>query len=226
MTNDDKYAVPTRSAGDVTHALAKAGVSAVPLIGGSAAELFALVIQPPLERRRAGWMERVGEGLKELEERGLDIESLKDNEEFVSAVMQASQIAMRTHQEEKLHALRNAVLNVASGQAPEEALQQMFLNFIDVFTEWHVRLLTLFRDPPTQSGMLAGGLDHVIENTHPELQGRREFYDSVWRDLYLRGLVNTETLHVTMSAGGLAQKRTSRHGDMFLAFIAKPKTTA
>jgi hypothetical protein len=223
MTNDDKYAAPKRSAGDVTHALAKAGVSAVPLVGGSAAELFQLVIQPPLEKRRAEWMERVAEGLKKLEERGLDIGSLKDNEEFVSAVMQASQVAMRTHREEKLQALRNAVLNVASGQAPEEALQQMFLNFIDVFTEWHMRLLTLFRAPPSQSGLLAGGLDHVVENAYPELRGQREFYDSVWRDLFLRGLVNTESLHGMMSAGGLAQKRTSRHGDMFLAFIAEPK---
>jgi hypothetical protein len=220
---DDRYATPKKSAGDVAHAVTKAGLSAIPIIGGPAVELFQLVMQPPLEKRRAEWMQRVGEGLKALEESGLDIETLGENEEFVSAVMQASQIALRTHQEEKLEALGNATLNVASGQAPDEALQLMFLNFVDAFTEWHIRVLKLFEAPPGQSGIMAGGLSHVLENSFPELKGRREFYDSVWRDLFLRGLVNTETLHTTMSAGGLATKRTTAHGDQFLAFIARPK---
>jgi hypothetical protein len=182
-----------------------------------------MIIQPPLERRRAAWMERVAEGLKTLEERGLNVENLQQNEDFVSAVMQASQIAIRTHQEKKLEALQNAVLNVASHQAPDDALQLMFLNFIDVFTDWHLLILKLFQAPPAQSGIMAGGLSHVLENAFPALRGRREFYDNVWRDLFLRGLVNTENLHVTMSGGGLAQKRTSEHGDKILAFIAEPR---
>lgn len=120
--SDNPYAAPKPSKGDIGHALAKAGLSAVPVIGGSTAELFQLLVQPPLERRRAAWMERVAEGLKELEENGLKLDDLKENEEFTSAVMQASQIAIRIHQQRKLEALRNAVLNVATGQAPDDAL--------------------------------------------------------------------------------------------------------
>lgn len=60
----------------------------------------------------------------------------------VSIVLQATQIALRTHQTEKRMALRNAVMNAALPQAPEEGLQQMFLHFIDTFTEWHLRLLS------------------------------------------------------------------------------------
>lgn len=220
---DDKYSVPKQSKGDVAHALTKAGLSAVPIVGGPGVELFQLVVQPPLEKRRTEWMEQVAEGLKKLEATGLSIESLRDNEQFVSAVMHASQIALRTHQEEKRQALRNALLNVASGQAPDEALQLMFLNFIDVFTEWHLRILKLFQAPPPQQALVSGGLSHVLENAFLELRGQREFYDSIWRDLYLRSLVNTESLHGMMTAGGLAQKRTTQHGDKFLAFIAEPK---
>jgi hypothetical protein len=220
---EDAYAVPKKSKSDAAHSVVKAAISAVPYAGGAGAELFQALIQPPLEKRKTEWMERVAEGLKKLEANGLDIGSLQDNEEFVSAVMQASHMAVRTHQEEKLQALRNAVLNVANQQAPEEALQTMFLNFVDEFTEWHLRILKLFQAPPVPDNISAGGLSHVLENAFPELRGQRDLYDSLWRDLYQRSLVGSDTLHVTMTATGLGQKRTTSIGDKFLGFIEEPK---
>ena len=220
---DDKLKVPAQSKGDVAHALAKAGLSAVPVVGGPAAELLQLLIQPPLEKRRAKWMADVGEKLKELEEKGLKLEQLQANEEFVSAVMHASQIALRTHKAEKLDALRNAILNVATGQAPEEAIQHLLLDFVDSFTELHLRILKVFQAPKPPPSMGMGGLGHVLEQNIPELRGRRELYDQLWKDLYTRGLVTTDGLHVTMSGQGLAQKRTTGLGDAFLKFIERPQ---
>jgi len=81
---DDKLQAPKRMKGDAAHAIAKAGLLAVPVIGGSAAELFQNVIQPPLEKRRTEWMVQVGEKLQELEENGLKIDELQENEEFIS----------------------------------------------------------------------------------------------------------------------------------------------
>ena len=48
-----------------------------------------------------------------------------NDDEFVSAIQHATQIAVRTHQAEKLEALRNAVLNVAAGTAPGDDLQMI-----------------------------------------------------------------------------------------------------
>ena len=62
--------------------------------------------------------------------------------------MQASQAAIRNHQSEKREALRNAVLNAALPNAPEESIQQLFINQVDTFTVWHIRLLDLFKEPP------------------------------------------------------------------------------
>jgi hypothetical protein len=185
----DKHSFLKRSVGDAVHAIAKAGLSAVPVVGGPAVELFHYVIQPPLEKRREEWMTRVGEALSNLENEGLNIENLRDNEQFVSVVMQAWQIAVRTHQQEKLEMLRNAVLNVATGQSTDDSLQAMFLNFIDVFTVWHMRVLRFAQAPAANSNLMAGGLAHILEDAFPELRGQREFYDSVWRDLFQRGLV-------------------------------------
>jgi hypothetical protein len=216
---DDKFSVPKKTSGDTTHAIAKAGLSAIPVAGGPAVELFQYVIQPPLEKRRDRWMAEVGEKLKELEANGLKLEDLQGSEQFLSAVMHASQVALRTHQETKRRALRNAILNVATGQAPDETLQHLFLEFVDAFTELHLRILKLFQAPTPPPSMSMGGLSNVLEHNMPELRGHQELYKQLWRDLFSRGLVTTDGLSGTMTASGLAAKRTTQMGDQFLKFI-------
>ncbi|HEY9098313.1 MAG TPA: hypothetical protein VIN38_05520 [Thiobacillus sp.] len=214
---------PKSSSGDTTHALVKAGLSAIPIVGGPAAEIFQLLVHPPLERRRHDWMTQIGEKLLELESHGLNLEDLQNNEQFISAVMQASAAALRTHKEMKLAALRNAVLHVATSQGPEETIQHLLLSFIDQFSEMHLQILAFARTPKPQSNISAGGLGHVLEDNIPTLRGERTLYDQLWKDLYLRGLVNTESLHVMMTGNGLAQGRTSPLGEALLNFIAEPK---
>jgi len=60
--------------------------------------------------------------------------------------MHASQVAIRNHQSGKLEALRNAVLDSALSNEPEEDMQLMFLNFVDVLTLSHLRMLKLYFD--------------------------------------------------------------------------------
>lgn len=216
----DKLKPPRKTKGDNAHALAKAGLSSIPIVGGAASELFQAVIQPPLERRREEWMEEVGSRLKELEKNGFKLEELQSSPEFISAVLHASQLALRTHRKEKLDALRNAILNVATGQAPEEALQHIFMNMVDSLTELHIQVLRAFQSPKTPNGMSMGGLSSVLEHGVPSLRGRRALYDQIWKDLFIRGLVSTENLHVMMSGSGLVTKRTTELADMFLEFIS------
>lgn len=219
---DESIDPPKVTKGDIAHAIARAGLSMIPGIGGPAVELFQAVVQPPLERRRAEWMTSVGEKLRELEEKGVHVEDLGQNEEFISSVMHASQIALRTHQNEKREALRNAVFNVATGQSPGEALEQMFFDWIDSLSVLHLQMLRLFQCPTPPPNMSMGGLSHVLEYNMPELRGHGNVYNQVWKDLYSRGLVNTEGMNVTMSGSGLASKRTSEIGDAFLRFVSEP----
>ena len=218
----DELEPPKRSGADTLHALAKAGISAIPIIGGPGAELFQHVVQPPLEKRRIEWMGYVGEKLLELERRGVDIEELSGNEEFVSAVLHASQLAVRTHRQEKREALRNALFNIASGKVPEESVQQIFLEYIDSFSDLHVQLLKFFQQPPDTSNVMMGALSSVIEQGMPNLKGKGQVYGQVWNDLVSRGLVGNVGLQVMMSGQGLAGKRTTALGDAFLDFISEP----
>jgi len=175
-------------------------------------------------------MDEVGKALRHLEEnQGVKLEELQSDDVFIDTVLQASQIASRNSQEEKRRALRNAVLNAALPNPPEQSLQQMFLNFVDTFTVWHLRLLKLFSDPQQWAAEhnhefpdLMGGLSSILESAFPELHGKRAFYDQVWRNLYQRGLVNTESLHTTMTGRGLMSKRASELGTQFLRFVEEP----
>ena len=164
----DKLEPPVMTKGDAAHAITRAGLAAIPLFGGTAVELFQHLLQPPLERRRSEWMAAVGEKLKELEDHGVNIEELGKNDEFVSAVMHATQIALRTHQTEKREALRNAVLNLAAGQSPGEALEHMFFDLIDSLSVLHIQILRLFQDPTPPPGMSMGGLSSVLEYNMPQ----------------------------------------------------------
>lgn len=230
MAERNKYTPPEGTAADAAHTVTRAGLGTIPVVGGAASELFSAVVTSSLDRRRQEWMEQVGEGLRALEQkRGINIEDLGDNESFIDTVMLASQAAIRNSQHEKRRALLNAVLNAALPDAPDQARQHMFVDLVDVFTEWHLRILALFHDPPgwferhgAPANLGMGGLSRVLIEAFPELRDQRPLYDQIWRDLYTRGLVNTEILHVTMSGQGLAQRRTTDLGAEFLAFLMDP----
>lgn len=214
---------PSASKSDFAHSLVKAGLSLMPIAGGPAVELFQLMVQPPLEKRRNEWMQSVGEKLQKLESKGLKLEDLQQNEQFVTAVMYATQAAMRTHIAAKRDALRNAILNVATGQAPDETEQHLLLEFIDTLTEMHLRILKVFHAPSPPPGLSIGGLSNVLEYNIPDLRNRRDIYDQLWKDLYVRSLVDTEHLHITISGSGLAQRKTTGLGKALLEFITEPQ---
>jgi len=221
MTNEIP-STPAAGKGDAVHAVAKAGLSMIPLLGGPAVELFQAVVQPPLEKRRTEWMDAVGSKLVELEANGLNVASLQNNDEFITVVMQATQAAMRSHNLAKREALANAILNVAVGQAPDETEQHLLLGFIDTLTEMHLRILKVFQNPSPPAGISMGGLSLVLEQSIPSLRGRRDMYEQLWKDLYIRGLINTEGFNATMSASGLGERRTTALGDALIRFTSEP----
>jgi hypothetical protein len=231
MSKKQKYTPPKAKAGDAFHAVARAGLGAIPVAGAATSELLTAIVTPPLEKRRSAWMDEIGRALRKLEEKmGVVLESLQKKDQFIDVAVEASQIAIKSSAKEKREALKNAILNTALPNPPEESLQKMFLSFIDTLTVWHLRLLDLFNDPPAyiqrhdlQFGNISmGAMSHLIENAFPELNGRRDLYDLIWKDLYSRALVNTDGLHTMMTGSGVVAKRTTEIGKLFLEYIKNP----
>lgn len=214
------------------HRVARIMIGAVPILGGAGVEIFNSVIDTPMNERKVQWMNQVGNALNELIEKGvLTEQGLQQNETFITTVSQASMLAIRNHQQEKLAALRNAVLNVALGHEPEEDLRQLFLNFIDVCTVTHIRLLSLMSGPEQwgqkhgvefPSGWSMGGITQAIEHAFPDLRGKEQIYKVIWSDLYQRGLINTEGLGTTMSRQGILARRTTELGSKLIDFLSDP----
>jgi len=139
----EELQVPKANARDRWHQALKAAISTVPVAGGAAAELFAAVFMPSLERRRDRFFESLLEELRRLQATDADFsaERLAEDDAFVTAVQNAARVAVGTHLKEKHDALRNAVINVAKGEAPEDSTTAIFISLIERLTPMHLALL-------------------------------------------------------------------------------------
>lgn len=227
--------LPGRSKAEIGAAIVRAGISSIPVAGGAAAELFDLVIGPSLERRKEDWFNYLADVVDELRERleGFDPRDLDGNEQFVSAVLAASTVAVKSHQQEKLEMLRNALVNSVLPGAPDEHEQLTFLRLIDELTPLHVRMLAVLADPQgwfarhpdleKPSFAFSSSLGALLEAALPELRDRRELYDGIGFDLDQRRLGGGGgSLHSMMSASGAWSSRSTPLGQRFLAFISLP----
>lgn len=202
----------------------------LPGAGYALQQMVAHFIGEPLQKRREQWFEDVGRGLIELQERfdGFEPSTLNENEEFVSAVYEASHLAMKSAKEYKRQALLNAVLNIALGRTIEETLRGRFMGLIDELSSSHLRVLVVLAGPAryprcvqVAQGMSMGSQQHIIraEITPEEISDG--LFEIIMNDLNRQALVDGNLKGIGTSGAFLA-KRTTETGDHFLAFIASP----
>lgn len=234
MNKSDITKKPERDIKNATHTIVKAGLGSIPIVGAAAAEIFYIVIEPPLSKRRVEWIESIAKRLKELEEKveGFKIEELSRNEMFITTVMHASQVAIRNHQEEKLEALCNAISNSALPDPPEESIQLMFLNWIDEITPWHLRILKFFDSPERwikefnikiPDWPVKSPLD-VFFHIFPEMKKQEPFFNLLFQDLAdLKELLTEDKLRSAMKKMAyLRISHTTNFGKQFIRFITSP----
>ena len=219
----------------MSQTLVEGALSTVPVVGGPMAVMWVALAGRAYDKRRETWEADITTAVNDLLERmdDLDESDLANNDQFLDALAYATSAAITTAHQEKLAALRNAVLNAAAGTNLDTDTQAIFLRHVRDFTPSHLRLLKLLDDPKrwfSQHGIawpdniMMGGLGtDVVEVGLPELAGQRVLYDQLHADLSYAGLTNTGGLHTMMSGNGLAARRTSDRGREFLAFITDPR---
>lgn len=212
------------------HRVARAAIAAIPVLGGTLGEVFTSLIEPPMAKRQTAWMIQVTEAINELYDKGIVTEeNLQQNEKFFTTLVHASSIAIKNHEKEKIEALRNAVINSALPDAPNDIKQQLFLNLVDSCTSWHIALLKLFQNPLYWAQVNKhefpswerGLISSVIEDAFPELQNQNALYSIVWNELYRNSLLNTDGIGTPMIYSSMLAKRTTPIGDEFVKFISK-----
>jgi hypothetical protein len=220
-------AFPKKNIGDHLHLAGRTILSVIPKFGGAAVELFNAVITPPLERRRNEWLKSLADRLSCLEQEGrLRIEDLANNDEFVSAVLQATTAALRNHRREKLEALRNAVLNSALGLSPEDTKREIFLSLVDQFSALHLKALAALAD---STGRKSGArvktnIEAITDSaltSMPELKSESDLVRIVVEDMCHKGLLFW-TRNGLVSFIPTDARQITPLGEEFLRFISEP----
>lgn len=165
-------------------------LGAVPVVGSLLAEIANLYVNP-LGKRKQRWLELVAEAVTQIQkELGTLPQSLQENEEFVSFLYQATQIALRNHQKEKLNALRGALVSIAHPRARPEDEAFLYLRYIDELSASHLRLLATLDRHAGQISRYTK-LEAVHARVEAVLEERidRAFFRAVLRDLESRTLI-------------------------------------
>ncbi len=222
MTGKEIAPFPKKDKRDTGYRVARAISSAVPFVGGALQEILDVAIGLPSEKRSIEWFKTIAEALQELcdQVEGLSPESLGQNKAFQSVVAKATEVAMRYHQFEKLEALRNIVINTASGFSVDEILQNTFLDLVDRYSALHIRILKLHNGPDSFPNFVENvGNFHVLLTEGIPICGE-EFWNEVEIDLIAANLIHGGPKKFATRAG-LVIPRTTDRGRTFVDFISK-----
>lgn len=194
--------LPKRGPKDHLHSAAKGGLSCIPIVGGAVAALFETVLSAPIDKRKEQWLLKLAETVDELCSTvdGLSIQSLSENEEFISICIQASNIALRTHHEEKLRRLLNAIRSCVTNPNMDETKRMIFLRILDEMTELHIQTFVFLaethrfvaelnsRQPPNHP-VHWGDARNVWSKFYPDIKSEDPILDVVVNDLHRYGFV-------------------------------------
>ena len=212
--------VPHKNGFDATHSIIKAGLSLVPIFGGSASEIFNSLIAPPIEKRRNEWMEEVSKILYELENKyDIKTRALSDNPEFIDIVIQTTRVALKTSNKEKRIKLRNMILNSAIKTEKESAYQEIFIRLLDEMTAAHMSFLKMIDSAREWSTSSRSGF--INYGTGSPLEEDKLLYKIVWKDFVNIGLIESDQPFPDTKKEYIKCKVTEL-GSRFISFIKLP----
>jgi len=219
--------LPQKNTKDYCYDSVKAGFNLFPFVGGALATVFETVFSSPIDTRKEAWLCDLAKVVDDLcnKVENLTPEKLSKNEEFISAYLLASNIAIRSHQKEKLTALRAAVKNTVLITDYDESMKMIFIRVIDEMTPLHFRLLTFLSTPNVFISELNklqspnsitdwGSLENVWDETYKDIRADNSLIDIVISDLHRFGFVHIDKFH----KASMNSVSTSI-GKQFVAFI-------
>jgi hypothetical protein len=217
-TNEEKYAVPQSESMDILYAAGEALSNFIPFAGP---DLFRLVFTSPLETRRNKWMEEVGKALLDLHNKKIvEIHSLAKNEEFVTIATEVTKVALAQHEEEKLHYLKNAILNSLL-QDLKYDIKYSFIRAVEQLTPRHVQILRWLKpQSPGQVKVIVGRDNIVKELALSHFDGMEEVAAVFFEDLCQYRFIEKEIFNYSSH---MMERYTFKNwGVMFLEFIDSP----
>lgn len=229
---------------DIVYRSSRAGLSAVPFIGSALSEILGFAVETPIEKRKTKFMLALKSEFDKLKDKGsIDVKELVNNDEFIDVFFQVYDLALKNSQQEKLDALRNAVLNTALGIDVKRDEKMMFLSIINDLTPIHLKVLDLWYHSDNTVDLILVECEKSVKGpTLPEdfgwyLKIDIKFYFVILKQLDMWNLLqHTDnrahfgTIHNKAVREGIRtnilsaiEERRTSFGKRFLRFITKPE---
>jgi hypothetical protein len=174
--------------------LTAGAISSVPVVGGIVGAWFQHYVEEPFAARAEDWRLDITELVNEL---AAKYEDLPNNQVLLDALVNATRAAQATHQQDKITALKNGVLNSVAPEAPDVDEQARFFRLIDELTPSHIVVLRFLKSPGEALRQLPLGrrpprisqhAEHVNMGRVFEVVEPRIAADTEWRDLLVYDL--------------------------------------
>lgn len=205
----------------VAEIVVKAATSPIPVGGSLVASVIDEVKSRTMQKRQDEWMNMIEERLGTLE---IDFNSIGDNEYFTTAIIKATELAVKTAENEKREYLANAVINAITFTA-EESVLMIYMEMLEKYTVWHLQVLSHFYNPEHGIGRgneSMGAADSPLYRRYPHMVQRKDVVDKIVIDLQNEGMLTSGSYwHSSMTSNGIYAKRTTALGDGFLKFIMR-----
>ncbi len=200
----------------------KVGLGILP--GGSVLSegLGGLVAWHTAEKTR-GWASSLEERFTYHDDRLSNLESPEKAREVAAIAVAAGQATAKTHQEEKLRALQNAVLNTALEGIEGADERMVFVRYIDELTPTHLRMLRKIEELRSQLGGLTQHLalfQVLIKHGLPVQLDDCFLY---FRELQGCDLVRTPPTFGTTDEPESVQEKLRRMKDDYKNFVVKTR---
>lgn len=201
---------------------AKTLLSTIPVGGALISGVWDSIKSGVVQKRLEHWQNLIEERLHSLE---VTLQEIGDNENFATALFQATELAIKTSEDKKRDYLANAVLNSAVCKI-EESVMTIFFNLAGKYSLWHITILYYFNNPKNFSSKfsgpyLMGSPLLYLYDVYPELKLQSDFTDKIIADLYNDGLLNTKEMHASMTSSGMVDSRTTALGKSFIRFLTR-----
>ena len=223
-TISERYPEPDET--DTALTVARSIIGVAPL-GGSLLELLSPFLGPPVERRREEWAKDLGDVVESI---GKQVEELGSDDVFVSSVIRTSRIAIATHRANKRQFLKNMLIKIGSGCAPDEDMLEVYFRIIEDLTPSHIILLDFLSMSSSRIAKLCGGTfpvgmkyQVVLDRVLPELSKKGELVQQILQDLARDRLIAPGAPGTHFSQLSFPQQMMTNHGINFLNFVLSPE---
>ena len=155
LNNMKEIKIPNKTIDDYLHQIfVKGAAGSVPAFGSLFKEIFTMIIPSSLEERRQIWMEEITSAINYLFQKDENfIENIRENEEFTSIIIEATQFALKSHQDEKIKLFRNAIIGSVAIDT-SFYFKQTFLRLIDELHPEQIIILNILKNEKEKIIML------------------------------------------------------------------------